>query len=103
MKIEAVKILLMPRQHVLRRLESLDPEGDKPIDDVREARVLYDLAYQYMSIVMDEVRPPDADVKSVLNVYENFHMLTRAPSWKPVLASCTCEHSSKFCIRAHSV
>jgi hypothetical protein len=66
-------------------------------------QVLYGLADQYMSIVMDEVIPPDADVKSVLDVYENFHMLTRAPSWKPVPAACTSEHSSKFSICAHSV
>ncbi len=93
MKIETVRALLMPRQHVLRKL---DPDGDRPINDVREA--LFDLADKYMNIVMDKHRPVDADVKSVLVVYENFYMLTRASSWKPVPASCTCEHSSKFCI-----
>jgi hypothetical protein len=98
MKIESIKVLLMPRQHVLRRL---DPDGDKPVDDVR--RQLYDLADKYMSMVMHGVIPPDAEVHSVLDVYENFHMLTRAASWKPVPVSCTCEHSSKFCICAHTV
>ena len=98
MRIESMKVILMPRQHLLRRL---DPDGDKPVDDVRKQ--LYDLADKYMSIVKDGVVPPDADIQSVLDVYENFHMLTRAASWKPVPVSCTCEHSSKFCICAHTV
>ncbi len=51
LKIETVRTLLMPRQHVLRKL---DPDGDRHINDVCAA--LFDLADKYASIVIDKYR-----------------------------------------------
>jgi hypothetical protein len=62
-----------------------------------------ELVNQYMETVKDGSIPSDLDVNQVLDIYENFLMVSRSTSWTPVLASCTCQHSSKHCICLHSV
>ena len=42
-------------------------------------------------------------METLLDLYECFHMLTRATSWSPpVEMSCTCLEDYKDCICAHS-
>ena len=63
-KITDIKTILMPRQHVLRRL---DPHGDR---DANEMCLMFvDLVNQYMDTVKDGRIPPELDVNQVLDIY----------------------------------
>ncbi len=75
--------------------------GNRDVCELRD--IFLELAEQYMVTVKDGSIPKGFDVKQVLDIYENFHMISRSSTWTPVPASCTCEHRCRHCICAHSV
>ena len=56
----------------------------------------------YHYVIQAEEPPPTMDVETLLDVYESFHMLSRATSWgPPVPLSCTCLDDYKNCVCCH--
>jgi hypothetical protein len=97
-KLSDIKVIIMPRQHLLKRF---DPDNERSIAEVcsmlEDARSDY---YRY--IIQAEVPPADMDVDLLLDLYETHHMLTRATNWgPPVEMSCTCLKDYKDCICPH--
>ncbi len=80
---EDIKTLLIPRQHVLKRI---DPSNSLPVEDVR--RELRSLKAQYVNIVVNGNHPEEMGVSEALDLYETWRGRTRgAPSRGHALAS----------------
>ncbi len=94
-QMEDIKTLLIPRQHVLKRI---DPYNSKPIEDVR--RELRSLKADYVNIVVNGNHPEEMGVSEALDLYETFHHLERKDSWGAVPWSCTCVNSHCVCKHA---
>jgi hypothetical protein len=96
--LDRLKTVLMPRQALLRKL---DPEGDLSVPRLKTLLEPYQREYHDL-IVRDRV-PGDMDVKAALNIYKNFHILCRQPSWGDVPLSCDCEVCFGNCVCAHTL
>lgn len=100
LKLSDIKTLLMPRQHILKRF---DPFGTKSVEEVTE--LLYDAYEGYLLYVIKAEAPPDEmSIEELMDIYETFHMLSRATSWGgKVPVSCTCLECIKNCVCCHGV
>ena len=98
-KLSDIKVVLMPRQHLLKRF---DPDGERSVEEVCD--MLRDARSDYFHYVVEaEVPPADMDVELLLDCYETHHMLTRATNWgPPVEMSCTCLKGYTDCACSHS-
>jgi hypothetical protein len=86
----------MPRQHILKHY---DPDGTKSVEEVRAS--LDHAMREYCNIVIENKEADGLSVLEVLDIYETFHMLSRATTWAPVPISCTCPECAKDCICSH--
>ncbi len=98
-KLEDLQSLLMPRQHVLKRI---DPTISKSVDEVR--RELKDLKKQYVEVVIIGKQPKDLGVSDALDLYETFHHLENKKDWVmlPIPLSCSCATNHKDCCCKHA-
>jgi hypothetical protein len=94
---EDIKTLLIPRQHVLKRI---NPSNSLPVEDVR--RELRSLKAQYVNIGVNGNHPEEMGVSEALDLNETFHHLERKDSWGAVPWSCTCVNSHKHCVCKHA-
>ena len=97
-KIGSFRTILMPRQSLLKRL---DPDHSRPVADIR--RDLHRFANQYHNVVLLDKINPAYTITDVLDIYERFHVLTRATNWSPVPMKCSCEGCNKNCLCGHSL
>ena len=97
-QMEDMHVLLMPRQHVLKRI---DPTNSKSVEEVRSE--LRDLSRQYVAVVINDKRPADMTVSNALDLYETFHHLERKADWAmlPIPLSCSCATNHKDCCCKH--
>ena len=98
-KIEAFKKVLMPAQHILKKL---DPENKRSVTDVLAD--LQPLQDQYANLVVRN-RPDlvPVDIKQALEIYKSFHLLEKSASWGDIPVRCTCLECFRDCVCAHTV
>jgi hypothetical protein len=81
LKIKWFETVLMPAQHILKKL---DPENQRSVEEV--IFDLQPLQDQYVNLVVRN-RPdlvPGIDIKEALNIYNSFHLLKKASTWGDV-------------------
>ena len=95
-RIGLIRTILMPRQPILKRL---DPNNTRSVHDVREDLRIF--ACKYMSVVMNNKKKASHTIDGVMEIYEMFHLLSRAAKWSPVPMNCTCCCCNKNCLCGH--
>ena len=93
LKLLDLKTVLMPRQWFLSKL---DPKGDLPVAELRAMLEPHMLAYR--NLVLQDIVSPGTNVKKAMNIYKNFHFLSRMPTWGDVPVSCSCTVCFPNCV-----
>ena len=93
-----LKLVLIPRQHVLK---AIDPEGSKTAEQMRDE--IEQLARDFQKIVIRRALPQKMGIAEALRIYSDFHMVTPAPGWGDIPFACSCIDSHKNCVCEHAV
>ena len=82
LKLEDLASMVIPRQSYLRRI---DPDGKRPIEDVKKE--VRGMALRYYNLILTErtkdwhIAEFDRGLLSTLDVYESFHQVGRQTDW----------------------
>jgi hypothetical protein len=97
-----LKALLVPRQALLKRL---DTTGELSVPTVRTH--LEPLVRQYYRLVIQvqfQDRVDDGThLRDALKIYNYFHQLNRAHEWEEIALSCTCRVCFGNCVSKHTL
>jgi hypothetical protein len=78
LKIKEFKMVLMPAQHILKKLDPKNQSSVEPVEAVISD--LEPLQDQYVNLVVSN-RPdlvPGINIKEALKIYKSFHLLKRS-------------------------